>query len=426
MHMSILIKNATVITQNSKREILRNDVLIRENRIEKVAGKIGERTEFTIDASGKLLMPGLINMHTHVSMTLFRGYGEGLPLQQWLEEKIWPIEAKQRPKDVYAAARLAMLEMIRSGTTGFCDMCLLGGKEIGQAAEEMGMRAHISQGLLDLLPGRGLESEIKLMEKTAYPKGRLTSFGVGPHSSYTCSQEMLIAAGKFANKKKRKVHTHVSETRKEVFDLQKKTGKRPVEYLDSLGLAGPESIFAHAGWVTKKEIRIAGKNRLNVVTCPTSNLKLATGGICPVSEYDKAGANVCIGTDSAASNNSLDMFGAMKATSLLQKHRYWSASILSANRMLDFATLNGAAALGLNTGRIEAGALADLILLDQGPNMVPMHDPAANIVYAANPSNVTDVIIDGRVIMENRKMKTVDEVAVIDEGKELAEEIVAR
>lgn len=426
MLMSILIKNATIITQNSKRETVHGDILIRNNRIERVAKRINEKAESVIDATGKLAMPGLINMHTHVSMTLFRGYGEGLPLDRWLKEKIWPIEAKQVPADAYVAAQLAIIEMIRCGTTTFCDMCLLGAKEIGEAAEKTGIRAHISQGLFDLLPGRSLKSELRLMEKTAYPAGKLTSFGIAPHSVYTCSEELLVAAKRFAKKRKRKLHIHASETRKEVFDLQKKTGKRPFEYLDSLGMVDPDSIFVHAGWVTKKEINLAAKKKLNIVTCPTSNLKLATGGICPVYEFDKAGANVCIGTDSAASNNSLNMFEAMKLTALLAKHRYWKADIFSANRTLDSGTLNPAAALGINAGRIEKGALADLILLDPGPNMTPIHDPIANVVYAANPANVTDVIINGKLIMENRKLKTVDEASTLKKAEELAKEIKRR
>ena len=426
--MSILIKDAIVVTQNEKREITRNDVLVVDNRIEEVAKGINEKAEYVIDAKGRILMPGLINMHTHVAMTLFRGYGEGLPLARWLEEKIWPIEAKQTPKDARIAAMLAIVEMLRSGTTAFCDQCLLGAKEIGQAANEIGIRAHVSQGLFDLLPGRDFEGESIAMERAAYPQDRLVSYGIGPHSPYTCSDKMLSKAGTFAKKQKRKLHMHVSETRKETFDVLKDHKKRPFEYLDSLGLVNQDSIFAHASWVTKKEIALAGAKKLNVVTCPASNLKLATGGICPVFEYDDAGANVCIGTDSAASNNSLNMFESMKLTALLQKHRYWKADVISAQKVLDFATINGAKALGINmeAGGIRKGAYADLVVLDRGANLTPGLDHISNIVYAAHPGNVSHVIVDGKPIIIDRRFVGFDEPALLDRAEELAVEMMKR
>jgi len=424
--MDMLIKGATIITQNAKRDTLQGDILISGSRIAQVGKRISEKAEFKIDAKGKLAMPGLINMHTHLAMSIFRGYGEGLPLERWLKEKVWPMEAKETPADAHVASQLALLEMLRSGTTAFNEMCMLGAKEIAEAANEAGVRGHVCQGIFDLLPGRTLGGELKTMERCAYPPEGLVSFGISPHAVYTCSEELLAKANEFAMRRKLRIHTHAAETRKEVFDLQKKSGKRVLEYLGGLGLLRQGSIFAHCGWVTKKEISLAGKKRLSVVHCPASNLKLATGGICPISEFDREGANVCIGTDSAASNNSLNMFESVKLAALLQKHMYWKADILSAQKALDFATRNGAEALGLDCGRIEQGALADIILLERGPNMVPMHDPVSNIVYAANPSNVSDVIINGRLVMENRKIKTMDEQAVLQKAEELAKEIEKR
>lgn len=424
--MDTLIKGATIITQDAQRRVLKGDILISGNRIAQAGNKISDKAEFTIDAKGKLAMPGLINMHTHLAMSIFRGYGEGLPLERWLKEKVWPMEAKETPADAHVASQLALLEMLRSGTTAFNEMCMLGAKEIAEAANKAGVRGHVCQALFDLLPGRTLEGEVKAMERCAYAPDGLVSFGVGPHAVYTCSEELLAKAEEFAARRKLRIHTHAAETRKEVFDLQKKSGKRVLEYLDDLGLVGHGSIFAHCGWVTKKEIALAGKKRLNVVHCPASNLKLATGGICPIAEFDREDANVCIGTDSAASNNSLNMFESMKLAALLQKHRYWKADILSAQKALDFATINGAKALGIGAGRIEKGALADIILLEKGPNMVPMHDPVSNIVYAANPSNVSDVIIHGRIVMEGKEIKTMDEEAVLQKAEELAKEIEKR
>ena len=424
--MDILIRGATVVTQDAKRSIMKGDIFIKENKIERIGKTISEKAELVIDGKNRIAMPGLINMHTHVAMALFRGYGEGLPLQRWLEEKIWPMEAKETPADAHVASKLAMVEMIRSGTTAFNEMCLLGAKEIGRAAEEAGVRGHVCQGLFDLLPGRTMNGELRVMKDTSFPKSGLVSYGVGPHAVYTCSEELLRKSKEFATKEKRKIHIHVSETRKEVFDTHKKTGKRTFEYLDSLGLVDSDSLFAHSSWVTKKEIGLAGKKRLSIIHCPVSNLKLATGGICPVFEYDAAGANVCIGTDSVASNNSLNMFESMKFASLLQKHKYWKADIIPFARILDFATRNGAQALGIDCGRIEEGALADIVLLKPGPNMTPMHDPVSNIIYAANPSNVTDVIINGSPVMVEGEIKTLDEKAILARAQELSIDIAGR
>ena len=204
---------------------------------------------------------------------------------------------------------------------------------------------------------------------------------------------------------------HVAETRKEIFEIQKRTGKYPYEYLDSLNVLDRNSIFAHGGWLTKREISLAGKKGLNVASCPISNLKLATGGIAQIYELDKAGANVCLGTDSAASNNSLNMFETMKMASLLQKHHYWNAGIINCKKIFEFATKNGAKALGFGetAGTIEEGKLADIVLLEKLPNMLPENDVFANIIYSAGPANVSDVIINGKIIMKDRKILTIDE-----------------
>jgi len=424
--MDILIKNATIITQNAKRETLKGDILVRDGVIAEVAKGIAGKAEFVLDGRGKLALPGLVNMHTHVAMTLLRGYGEGLPLRRWLREKIWPTEEKETAADAHAAAQLAMLEMIRGGTTAMAEMCRMGVPEIARAAREAGIRAHISLGLFDLLPGRALEGELRAMEKSIGEPDRLVQYGVAPHSPYMCSEELLRGAARFAGKRKLRLHIHVSETREEVLGIMRDKKVSPYEYLDKAGVLGGNAIAAHGSWVSKKEIALAGKRKISLVHTPASNLKLATGGICPVVEYGSAGANVCMGTDGAASNNSLDMFAEMKLTALLQKHRYWKADALPPARALDFATINGARALGIDSGRIEKGALADIVLLERGPNLTPCNDPVSNIVYAANPSNVTDVIIDGKLVMEGRRIRTLDEAAVLQRAEDAAREMRRR
>lgn len=419
--MSILIKNATVITQNAKREIIDDcDILINSNKIEAMChgysalGKtLDPKPETIIDANGKIVMPGLINMHTHVAMTLFRGYGGDLPLEQWLEEKIWPAEAKLKPRQVYYGTLLGICEMIRSGITCFNDMYTTGLDEMAKACEQVCIRASLSDAVLDM-PGHDVK------RAAAFARRWKTSDFVMPHmachSIYACSEGQLAGAKEIANKEKLKFHVHVSETRKEIFDCLEKTKKYPLEYIDSLGLVDANSIFAHAGWVTKREIVLAGKKNATVVNCPVSNLKLATGGISPVREYYEKGANVCIGTDGPASNNSLNMFESIKFSALLQKHHYWKANAVPTRAFLDFATINGARALGINAGSIGKGKLADIILLDaKMPNMNPRTDLISNIIYAAGPQNVSDVIINGKIVMRNRNIVTVDEARVVEE-----------
>ncbi len=427
--MSILIKNTTIVTQDSERRIINGDLLIRDSRINEIGNDIDEKADEIIDGNRKIAIPGLINTHTHIAMALLRGYGEGLPLHEWLEKKIWPAEAKLTSGDVRWGSLLGMIESIRSGVTAINEMYIYHVGETGKAAEEIGLRVILPRAMFDLIPGRKLETELR--EAAVFInnwKGRseLVKPIVSCHAPYTCSEELLLKAKEMANKEKLKFHMHLSETRKEVFDILNSKGKYPFEYMDSIGLVDEDSIFAHASWVTKREIALVGKKRATISHCPTSNLKLATGGICPIIEYDSAGANVTIGTDSAASNNSLNMFESMKLAALLQKHHYWKADVAPAQKLFDFATINGAKGLGINAGSIEKGKLADIVLLERGPNMVPEHNIIANIIYAAGPQNVSDVIINGKIVMRDKKILTVDEEKVKEEAEKAAKDLVSR
>lgn len=437
--MSILIKNGTILTQNPSRDILRADVLIQEDKISEVSKGIKEKVEFVIDATNKIVLPGLINTHTHSPMTLFRGYGEGLPLEKWLEKKIWPAEKKinvteirshlsksgrckqraikpnfeMKEDDVSLGTMVGAAEMICSGTTTFNDMYLVTEKMI-DAIKEIGIRAVLSDAIFDALPGRSLKSELSRIKKSLElcnsKGGTLVRGALSCHSLYTCTGEGLTKVKELSKKEKVLFNIHISETRKELFDCLNTHKKRPFEYADSLGLLDSDSILAHAGWVSKREIVLAGKKGANISHCPISNLKLATGGIAPIIEFDQAGANVTLGTDGAASNNSLNMLETMKMTALLQKHKYWDANILSPQRVLDYATINGAKALGINAGSIQKGKLADIILLDaRAFNLLPHHDIISNIIYSSNPSNLTEVIINGKILLKERKLLNFEE-----------------
>lgn len=415
--MSVLIKDLLIVTQNSKREIFEGDILIKENKIQEIKKEINEKADLVINGKGKIAIPGLINTHTHVAMTLFRGYGEGLDLHNWLTTKIWPAEAKLTPEAVSHGTLLGCMEMISSGTTSFNEMYLLGLDEIAQSCEKIGIRSTVALGMFDKIPGHSLKDELKNSNSFIknWKNSSLITPAIACHAPYTCSEELLIKGKELATKENLKFHIHASETRKELFDTLKETKKRPFEYLDSLGLIDSNSIFAHASWVSKREIKLAGDKSLSISHNPVSNLKLATGGICPIYEYHYAGANVTLGTDGAASNNSLDMFESLKFTALLQKHKYWNSAILSAQKLFDFATINGAKALGLNSGSLEKGKLADIVLLDaKSPNMVPSHDLISNLVYSCNSSNVTDVIINGKLILENKEFKTINKEEIYE------------
>jgi 5-methylthioadenosine/S-adenosylhomocysteine deaminase len=296
-------------------------------------------------------------------------------------------------------------------------MCLHDPGYVFEAAEKAGIRGMIARGLMDFRNADWIPKVMKELEKSVDYGGARVRPSVACHAPYTCSEELLRKAKALAKSRGLRFQIHVSETRKEIFDVLKFTGKYPYEYLDSIGVMDEHSIFAHGGWLTKKEIGLAGRKKLTVANCPVSSLKLATGGIAQIAELDAAGANVSLGSDGAASNNCLDMFESMKMAALLQKHHYWKADVMSAQKAFDFATINGAKAIGFDCGSIAPGKLADIVLLEKGPNMAPVHDLVANIVYSAGPQNVSDVIIDGKTVLRNRALLTMDEEKIIEEAE---------
>jgi len=434
---TLLIRNASILTP---RGLVEGSMLIEGNRIAKIGsiaqiGKTSAKADSIIDAKGKIAIPGLVNAHTHVSMTILRGYGEDLPLDRWLKEKIWPIEAKQNLADVEASAYLSFCEMIRSGTTAFADTSLFDPSVIMNAAKKAGMRGIVAQSFLDFGNEKKTKEalanlashEKKKFEKSVGSRERdLVSLSIAVHAPYSCSSELLIKAKETADKTGLKLQIHASETRKEIFDCLKERGKYPIEYLEDIGFLGENCILAHAGWLTKREIASIGKRKASVASCPISNLKLATGGISQITELDAAGANVALGTDSAASNNCLDMFQTMKMASLLQKHHYWKADILSTQKTFAFATQNGARAIGFDSGTIDIGKLADIVLLERGPNLVPAHDILSNLLFSAGSQNVCDVIINGNIIMQGRKILNLDEAKIMDRAEKVAQDIKTR
>lgn len=418
--MSILIKNVQL--NNSQ-----TDLLITKNRIVDIAEKIDTDDSLVIDGGGKAVIPGFLNGHTHAAMTLFRGYADDIPLHEWLEQKIWPLEQKLTEDDVYWGTRLACLEMIKSGTTFFNDMYWhLPGS--ARAVEEMGVRASLSSVFIDMDDKVQAEKQVRTSEKLFEQSKNFSDrvkFSLGPHAIYTVSEESLRWIKDFADKNDLLIHIHVSETKKEVDDCIKKHGKRPLEYLDQIGFLGSNVILCHAVWLSDTEIDICKKRNAKIVYNPTSNLKL-TSGIC--FQYQKMvqrGIRPLIGTDGCASNNNLDILESLKIASILQKSYHDNPTVLSAHEAIEMATSNAAIAFGLDTGKVAVGKLADLSLIDlKRPELVPNHNLNANLVYSANGSCVDTVICDGKILMQNRKVK--DEDIILEKAQQVARNILKR
>ena len=388
------------------------DVLIRENRIEKIAASIKEPGAEIIDGRGQAILPTFHNVHTHSAMSLMRGYADDIELHTWLTDYIWPLEANLTEEDVYHGTKLACLEMLKSGTTFFNDMYWhFHGS--ARAAEEMGMRAAISGVFIDFGNPEKVEenkqSNQRLFEESKRYSDRI-QFALGPHAIYTVCQEDLKWAADFAREHGLRVHIHLSETEKEVNDCIAEHGLRPVEYLDSFGFLGPDVIAAHSIWLSEKEMDILAAREVKVVHNPCSNMKLASG-IFNLPELLKRGVKVSLGTDGDCSNNNLDMSEEMKFAALLAKSRSADPLACPAQTAFDIATINGAEAFGLESGKIEEGALADCMLVNLNHyKLTPGYHLISDMVYSADPSCIETVICDGKILMQNGKVEGEKEI----------------
>ena len=411
-------KNMSILIKNVQLESNLVDILIEGNLIKKIGRDLNETTDQIINARDKVALPGLINAHTHAAMTMLRGYADDLPLQKWLKEKIWPAEAKLTSEDIYWGSKLACLEMIKSGTTCFCDMYWQPEATI-KAAGEMGLRAFIGLLLIDF-DKRGQKEFVAEQYQKLKPKlnSRL-NLTLGPHSIYTVKRENLLWTKKFASENNLLIHMHLAETQPEVNDCLKQHRLRPLEYLASFDFLGPEIIFAHAVWLNDKEIELLAKAGSSVVYNPTSNMKLSSG-IMPYQKLAQAGVNILLGTDGVSSNNNLDLFEEMKFGGLLQKVSLSDPTILPAEECFNLTTVNAAPFFKLPMGEIKEGNLADLILLDLNqPELVPNYNLISNLVYS-NPGHCVDTVIcDGRLLMQNRVVK--DEEEIIEKCQKISQ-----
>ncbi|WP_457549043.1 amidohydrolase [Archaeoglobus sp.] len=391
-------------------------------------GRDNIRGDLEIDAREKIVIPGLFNAHTHLAMTLFRGYAEDLPLKDWLEKKIWKVEKLLEPKDVYWGSFLGILEMLKSGTTAFSDLYIYM-DEVAKAVGECGIRAVLSYGMADRGNKEKAELELKIGKEfvknwdNAF-NGRIRAV-FGPHAPYTCTPEFLKEIKNVARELNTYVHIHVAETKWEVEHVKSIYGKTPVRLLDEIGFLDEKTVIAHAIWLDDEEMKILKDRNVSVVHCPISNLKLASG-IARVRDMHDLGINVCLGTDGASSNNTYNLFEEIKMTSLLQKVITGRADALKAKDVLKMATENGYRAYGIKGGRLEKGYLADIVLIDRKRhNYCPMHNPLHSLVYASYGCEVTHVIIDGELIVEDGIVLTLDEDKIIDRVESLKEKFQA-
>ncbi|MDR1721957.1 MAG: amidohydrolase [Methanobrevibacter sp.] len=429
-----LIKNGTLISPISEYKnpvilhknasiLIENDKIAEIGEVSKIGSNISEtNVDKVITGENKIIMPSLINTHTHVSMSLLRGLADDLELDTWLNDHIWPMEAKLDGELVYLGGLLSIVEMIKSGCTCFNDMYFFI-EDLTKAVDESGTRGCLSYGMLDFGDEEKRNNELKESENIIkYIKNlkneRIKGY-LGPHSPITASQDLLEESRKIANKRDVGIHIHISETKKELDDVIESKGKRPFEYLDDIGFLDEDVVAAHSVWLSDREIDIVKEKDVKVSHNPVSNMKLSSG-IAPISKMLEKNVCVSLGTDGSASNNNLDLFEEMKFASLLQKVSTLNPKILNAEETIKLATINGAKALGLEDeiGSIEEGKKADIILIDTtSPNMTPnTNSLISHIVYAANGSNVDTTICNGEILMENKILTKLNEREIIEKA----------
>lgn len=422
--MGIVIKNVLAVLPEGAEDVVREtSIYIEEDRITGIGqAPAGFHEDKVIDGTDKLVIPGLVNCHTHSYMAFMRNAADDLSFMDWLFGKIDPIEQQMTDEDTYWGACLAIIEMVKSGTTCFNDM-QMNIHQTTRAVKESGMRAVISRGLI----GSGHDEAGQMRLRQAYEErdaakdcDRL-SFMLGPHAPYTCDDGFMRVVSEEAKKNGMRIHVHLSESVSEIEQIREKYGLTPIEMADRNGLFDVPAIAAHCVQVTDEDIAILKGKKVSVVTNPASNMKLGNG-FAPIGKMVEMGVNVCLGTDGAASNNSLNMFRELGLLTLIHKGVNKTPQCISAREGFRIATINGAKALGLEeeTGSIEAGKKADLAILDLNtPSLTPRNNLIAGLSYSANGSEVETVIIDGKIVMEDRKVLTMDEELVYKKINEI-------
>ncbi|MCL2057328.1 MAG: amidohydrolase [Oscillospiraceae bacterium] len=425
--MDLHLKNAKFLLTEPDVAVAEGDIYICGDEIAAV-GKAPENfaAEKIINCAGKLVIPGLVNCHTHAAMSIMRNYADDLMFHEWLFGKIFPAEDKLEADDIYWATLLSCMEMIRSGTTCFMDMYYFL-RQFSRAVDEAGMRVVVTRGLMGKKRG---DSDVSsrldefFAEREAMKGNSRFSFRLAPHAVYTCGRDFLEYLADLAKKENLGINTHVAESKKEVDDCLKEHGKTPAQYLAETGIFDVPATAAHCVFLTDGDIEIFRSKNVSVATNPVSNMKLGNG-FSPVTKLLNAGVNVCAGTDGAASNNRQNLFLELAALSCIHKGVDRDAQSIPASMALKIGTVNGAKALGLNIGSIAPGKKADLAILDLNhPHLQPENNLVSGLIYSANGSEVETVIIDGAVVMENREFKAIDEQRVYAEMRRISKRIL--
>jgi 5-methylthioadenosine/S-adenosylhomocysteine deaminase len=404
-----VFRDALIVTQDAGRRVIRGDVRVEDGRFASVGERASAEGAEVIDASGYAIVPGFVNTHGHVAMALLRGIADDRDLSGFLET-LFAVDAHRTEADVEAGAMAGIAEMLLSGTTSFLDLYYFE-DAVARACERLGIRGFLGWAVLDpeltTQKGRPLDNARGFIERWK-GRGRISPL-VAPQGVYVCGRETWLGAKALADSTGTLCHFHLSETRREVHEHETKTGARPPIWLEEIGFFGPRMVAAHAVWMTKREIEILAKHGVGVAHCPSSNLKLATGGVAPVVEMRSAGVRVGLGTDSAASNNALSMLREMHLAGLVQKNQQWDAAALSAQELLDLATIEGAALLGRSAdlGSIEPGKRADfsLVRLDH-PTVLPAWPEAlvSHLAYSASEEAIDSVYIEGECLVRHRTL----------------------
>ena len=422
--IDLLVNSRWIIPVVPENRVFENCALaIDQQKIVGIYPQAEAQTKFdalsVVDLADHILMPGLVNAHGHAAMSLLRGYADDLPLQPWLEEHIWPVEARVLSAEFVAdGTNLAMAEMIKTGTTCFADMYFFA-DTVAEQVQRSGMRSQIGFTVFDFPTAGGKDPDDYihrgLQLRDTYKGDGLIKIACAPHAPYTVGDETMRRVATYANELDMAVHIHCHETAQEVADSLKLYGCRPLQRLDDLGVLLPQTQLVHMTQIDDEDIRLIQDNNCHVVHCPESNLKLASG-FCPVAKLISAGINVAIGTDGAASNNDLDLFGELKTAALLAKAVAEDAAVLDAHAALRMATINGAKALGWDDqiGSLETGKSADMIAVEiSSLSQKPLYNPASQLVYSNAGSQVTHSWVAGKALLRERSLVTLDEENLI-------------
>jgi 5-methylthioadenosine/S-adenosylhomocysteine deaminase len=438
MTKSILIKDGTIVTMDQQDSIVRGDVLIRDGRLAEIDSQIDDTVNQVIEAQGCAVLPGFVQTHIHLCQTLFRGGADDLALIDWLKKRVWPMEAAHTPESIRASAQLGIAELIKSGTTCALTMeTVRHTEEVLRAVEKSGFRATVGKCMMDKgddVPGvlreetrASIDESVALIDKwNGRADGRIRCC-FAPRFAISCTRELLSEISRLAKQRGVMIHTHASENRSECEIVERESGERNIDYLSSLGIVGPHVVLAHCIHLDNTEMETLQNTKTNVAHCPSSNLKLGSG-IARVTEMLARGIPVSLGADGAACNNRLDMFTEMRTAALLQKALH-GPEVLPASRALRMATIDGAQAMGLadEIGSIEVGKRADVIVVDLNQtHSSPEADIVSSLVYSSQATDVRSTIIDGQIVMRDRKLLTMNEANVIESANREARMLFAR